>query len=67
MTTQFSPFTFQIQLGHINQSIMCLSYTVVNYASTISDSFLACNLDTQTLMTTTFFLALFYFTTGAIA
>lgn len=53
MTTQFSSLTFQIQQGHINQSIMCLSYTVVNYAPTISDSFLAGNLDTYTLMTTT--------------
>lgn len=67
MTTQFSSLTFQIQLGHINQSIMCLSYTVVNYTPTISDSFLACNLDTYNLVTTTFFLAIFYFTTSAIA
>lgn len=67
MTTQFSSLTFQIQLGHINQSVMCLSYTVVNYTPSISDSFLACNLDTYTVMTTTCFLALLYFTTSTIA
>lgn len=66
MTTQFSSLTFQIQLGHINQSIVCLSYTVVNYIPTISDSCLACNVDTYTVMTTTFFLVLLYFTSSAL-